>query len=404
MRRRDALLGAGMLLTGAGRAAAQAGGELRLGAVFPFTGPRALLGDESFRGFELAVEERTEAGGLVGQRLRIIKADAVDPAQATAAARQLIGPEHAQLVFGAYASSLSLAVTQVTDAAAIPYVELAATADAITGRGLRLVFRTSPSARQVAEVSADAVAAVAEGLGVPARSLRLAIVSEDGTEAAAGAAALKARLAEVGLTPVEEIAHGVRVADLSHAVERLRAAEADIVLHRAQENEVVLLYRAMREAGWTPKAVIGSGDGYCLAETARAVGPLFGNTLAVAIAPLAASERSTPGGRGFAEAYARRYGHPPRSGHSVAAFSGTRIVFDALARAGSADREKLRAALLATEIAPFGTPAGWGARFDETGQNTLARPFLMQWQGEQLRTISPPEAAQATLRIGLGTG
>ena len=32
---------------------------------------------------------------------------------------------------------------------------------------------------------------------------------------------------------------------------------------------------------------------------------------------------------------------------------------------------------------------GWGARFDESGQNTRARPLLAQWQDGRLVTVAP---------------
>jgi branched-chain amino acid transport system substrate-binding protein len=406
MRRRQALAAmlAAAATRGAGAAQAQAQPELRLGALFPLTGPGALLGDESFRGLELAVAERNGTGGLGGAKLRLVAGDASDQSQAVAEARRLIGAERVQAMFGTQSSSLSLAASQAAEAAGLVHVELGAIGDQITERGLRLLFRTCATARQFGEASVDAIAAVAQKLNVAAPMLRIAILHEEGGVGAAIAAAQKARITLHGYTLCDEATHAARGAEFAAVVQRLRAAEADIVLHRAQENEVVLLYRGLREAGWKPKAVIGCGEGYSLSETARAVGGDFENTLSVDIPQFSVSDRAAPGARGFAEAYARAYGHPPRSGHSLAAFTGARIAFDAFARAGGFERERLRAAFLATDIAPWTTPNGWGAAFDEKGQNQRAQPFLMQWQGEQLVTIAPAEAAGADLRVGLGTG
>lgn len=403
MRRRGVLAGA-LAAALPGRALAQATPELRFGALFPLTGPMALQGDECFRGLTLAVAELNAGGGLAGARVRLITGDAVDQAQAVAEARRLTGAERVQAVFGTHASVLSLAATQVAEAAGIPYVELGAIADQITERGFRHLFRTGPMARQFGETSIDTVGQVGEKLGVAPASLRVALLHEEGPDGAAIAAAQKLRIQQLGYTLCEEATHAPRMAEASAVVQRLRAAEADIVLHRAQENDIVLFYRAMREAGWKPKAVIGCGEGYSLAETARAVGRDFENTLTVDIPQPSVSERAAPGARGFAEAYARAYGHPPRSGQSLATFAGARIAFDAFARAGGMERERVRAAFLATDIARFTTAAGWGARFDERGQNQRASPFLMQWRGEQLVTIAPPEAAGGDLRVGLGTG
>ena len=114
------------------------------------------------------------------------------------------------------------------------------------------------------------------------------------------------------------------------------------------------------------------------------------------------NERIAPGVRQFVEMYRRTYGSEPRSGHSLANYAGARICFDAVQRAGGTDKDRIRAAMLASDVAEGTTPTGWGARFDETGQNQRARPFLMQWQDGRLVTVAPTEAAVAPLRPGFG--
>ena len=79
------LVAAALLLAGSAAKAE----ELRFGALYPFSGGLALLGDESFRGLELATEEINAAGGLRGMRVVLLKGDAVDAAQAVGEARLL---------------------------------------------------------------------------------------------------------------------------------------------------------------------------------------------------------------------------------------------------------------------------------------------------------------------------
>lgn len=59
-----------------------AAADMKVGALFPFSGALALLGQESYRGLELAVNEINAAGGINGEKIQIVKADAVDPTQA----------------------------------------------------------------------------------------------------------------------------------------------------------------------------------------------------------------------------------------------------------------------------------------------------------------------------------
>ena len=126
---------AGILATGLALSTGAVNAQTKIGALYPFSGGLALLGDESFRGLELATEERNAAGGVKGQPLQIVKGDAVDPNQAVGEARRLTSVDKVTVVFGTYSSSLSLAATQVTELAGVPYFELGAISDPITERG-----------------------------------------------------------------------------------------------------------------------------------------------------------------------------------------------------------------------------------------------------------------------------
>ena len=377
--------------------------ELRLGALYPFSGAYALLGDESFRGLEIGVEERNAEGGALGRPIRLLKGDAVDQGQAIAEVRRLMSAERVQAVFGTFASPLSFAATQVTELQGIPYFELGAISDPITERGFRYVFRSCPRASDFGRETANVVVdALAPRWHVEPGSLRIAIVHEDGLYGQTVGGHQETQLKARDLDQVEKLTYPARTVDLGSVVQRLKAVEADVVLHTGYQNDIVLFYRTIREVGWKPRMLIGSGAGYSLADTARAVGPDFDGTMNVDFTQFAVNERMAPGVGQFAEAYKKKYGSDPRSGHSLANYFGARIFLDALQRAGATDKDRLRAAVLATDIVEGTTPTGWGAHFDEKGQNLRARPFLLQWQGGRQLTVWPEAAAVAELRPRLG--
>jgi branched-chain amino acid transport system substrate-binding protein len=378
--------------------------EIRLGALYPLSGPLALLGDESFRGLELAVEECNAQGGVLGRAVRLVKADAADPAQAVAEARRLMAQERVFAILGTHSSALSLAASRVVELQGILYIELGATADAITERGFRNLFRTCPRASDYAAVALDAVVEVlAPPHATDPTAFRLALVHEDAPGAQSAAAAIEQQAAQRGMQLVEKISYPPRSGDLAGLAPRLRGIGADILLHPGgQQADIVPLFRGMQEAGWRPRMVIGSGGGYSLSETARTVGPGFEGVMNVDVTQFAVQERIAAGVGAFAEGYRRKYGSEPRTGDSLANAFGARVFLDALRRAGAAERDRLRAALLATDIAEGTTATGWGARFDEKGQNQRARPFLVQWQRGQLVTVFPPPAAVAPPRPRLG--
>ncbi|KAG0740105.1 hypothetical protein G6F24_017127 [Rhizopus arrhizus] len=100
-------------------ASGTAAADMKVGALFPFSGALALLGQESYRGLELAVNEINAAGGVNGEKIEIVKADAVDPTQAVSETKRLISANVVG-VFGSYASGISYAASPVTELAGQP--------------------------------------------------------------------------------------------------------------------------------------------------------------------------------------------------------------------------------------------------------------------------------------------
>ena len=64
--------------------------DMKFGSLYPISGPLALLGEESARGLELAVDEVNAAGGVKGEQIVLERGDAVDNNQATGEARRLV--------------------------------------------------------------------------------------------------------------------------------------------------------------------------------------------------------------------------------------------------------------------------------------------------------------------------
>jgi len=379
------------------------GGALKFGALFPFSGGLALLGDESFRGLEIATDERNEAGGLLDRKISLAKGDAVDQNQAIGEVRRLMSVERVAAVFGTYASPLSFAATQVTELQGVPFFEMGAISDPITERGFRYVFRTCPRASEFGIGTVEAVRdALAPLYKVDPKSLKVAILHEDALYGQTVSSFQEAHMKKLGLQQVEKLAYSARSVDLSSVVQRLRGVAADIVLHTGYQNDIVLLFRGLQEASWKPRMIIGSGAGYSLTDTARAVGPAFEGVMNVDFTQVAVNEKYAPGVGKFAEMYKKKYNVDVRSGHSLANYFGAHVFFDAIQRAGGTDKDRIRTAVLASDVPEGTTPTGWGVKFDDKGQNTRVKPLLLQWQGGRQVTVFPQAAAVAELREQMG--
>ena len=66
---------------------------LRIGALYPVSGALALLGDESWRGAEIARQMRNQKGGVAGKQVEFVKVDIPDVNAAKSEAERLINRE-----------------------------------------------------------------------------------------------------------------------------------------------------------------------------------------------------------------------------------------------------------------------------------------------------------------------
>src|SRR5713226_3272451 len=165
------LLGAralgGVALSGLGMAAARAQAKpLKLALIAPLSGPWARQGQLMRMGAEMALEEINGGGGikaLGGAKLELVVADAGDNTEKAKNAAQRLLAQEPELVggTGAWLSSFTLAVTEVTERAELPWLTLSYS-DAITNRGFKYIFQTSPTADRQAAETVPAVLDLAE--------------------------------------------------------------------------------------------------------------------------------------------------------------------------------------------------------------------------------------------------
>lgn len=380
--------------------------SIKVGALYPFSGGLAVLGEESFRGLEMAVEERNAAGGIQGgKKIEMIKGDAVDPNQAVGEARRLISVAGVGVIFGTYSSSRAFAASQVAELAGIPYFELGAISDAITERGFKYTFRTNPTAKGFAETMVGAVRdAVAPALKVDPRDLKVAIIHEDSLYGTTVAGFQKKVAKKMGINIVEVMPYSANAVDLSSLILRLKGANVDVVLQTSYQNDTVLFFRQAKELGYKMKAAIGAGGGYSMKDTVEALGAQnIEGVLDVDFTQYRTNPKAAPGIDEFPKKYQAKYGEPPRSGHSLMNYFGAKVFLDAMDKAGSMDKDAIRAEIMKVDIPVKTTVTGCGVKFGEDGQNTRAINFLMQWQNGELVTVFPPDAAVAEMKIGVGS-
>ena len=120
----------------------------------PLSGPWARQGILEQMGARLAIDDVNDAGGIKsmgGAKLKLIEYDTQDSAEKAKDAAQRMIAQEPDLVggFGCWLSTFTLAATEVTERAELPWLTLSYS-DLITGRGFKHVFQSSPTADQQA--------------------------------------------------------------------------------------------------------------------------------------------------------------------------------------------------------------------------------------------------------------
>ncbi|MCU0593337.1 MAG: ABC transporter substrate-binding protein [Desulfobacterales bacterium] len=380
-----------LMLTMAGSAAAK---DLQIGALYPRSGSLALLGEESWRGAEIARLEANKKGGVDGAQVVFVNADGHEVASARAEAERLIEQSKLGLILGSYASSRSMAATEVAARKNAVYFELGAIANSITERGYQTVYRTCATAFNFSKSQSKFIAEwLAPQLKKKPSEVKVSIAHEDSDYGTSVADSFKNAAKEFGIQVVSVEPYAANTSDLSPVIFRLKKAAPDIIIAVSYAQDAILLSRQAAELK-LGIPLFGTGGGHSLKSFQEALGDKVEGVLNVDFTQYEVSSAFTPGLKEFVALYQETFKEGPKSGHSLANYMGTKVLFDILAKTkGSMEPDTFRKAALAMDVPEGATSTGWGVKFGENGQNQRANPFIMQWRNGKLITVWPKAAA-----------
>lgn len=90
--------------------------DVVIGVAGPHTGANASFGEQYWRGASQAAEDINAAGGINGEKIKLVKADdACEPKQAVAVANRLVDQDKAIAVVGHFCSSSTIPASEVYD-------------------------------------------------------------------------------------------------------------------------------------------------------------------------------------------------------------------------------------------------------------------------------------------------
>jgi branched-chain amino acid transport system substrate-binding protein len=391
------MIGFLLLLTACGNSEKSSGKSkgdeaLKIGAIFPLSGNLALLGEESYRGVELAVEQRNQNGGVGGgKKVELVKGDAPDADAAQSEANRLINRENIKTIVGSYSSGIAQAASEVTERNGVLFWEYGAVADSITDRGYKYVLRTNPPASYFSKTHIDFIKNyVAEKLGKEVGELKVAIAHEDSSYGTTIAEEAEKLAKKEGIHIVTAQPYAAASNDLSSVVLNIKKTEPDVLIVVSYLNDAILFHRQSKELGLDVPIVVGSGGGHDMEDFIEGVGEIGDGIFNVAFPQYKTNQDYTPGKAEFIELYKEKYGEEPRSGHSLVHFMGTNVLLDLIDEVGEVDPGKLRDAANDYEVEPGKTVTGWGVEFDpKSGQNLLSEPYVHQWIDGELYGVWP---------------
>jgi branched-chain amino acid transport system substrate-binding protein len=365
---------------------------IKIGAINPYSGPMALYGTEVTRGYELAVDFINAKGGVLGKKIELIKGDATNAQQGIATVEQLATKDKVDLFMGTYISGISLTASDTAARYNKLYWETNAVAQNLIERGLPNFIRTGPDGGAFANTSV----AVVKDLVGPAikkdlKDIKVWIESEDSIYGSAIATMQKAQLEAMGVKVVGVGAHSARTIDLNDTVLRAKQAAPDVLIQTGYVPDGNLLLKTSRDQGFKPAAMIfvGTGD---TPETLEALGADYlEGILVVGYPKYDIPEAYGPGSRAYLAAYRAKYKGEPLAPQSMAAYSGTLILFEAIQAAGSTDADKVQAAVAKMDKPASSYPSGFGAKFEKS-QNVRSYFTAAQWQGGKMVTVYPKTA------------
>jgi branched-chain amino acid transport system substrate-binding protein len=376
---------------------------IKIGVIQPFSGPNAQAGEETFKGNELAVEEINANGGLLGKKIKLVKADATNAQEAISEAERLITKEKVDIITGTYLSGVAYPATQIANKHNVLYWETNALAPNITQQGFKNVIRIGQNSETFSSVAVDSIKnVIAPALGKSIKDLKIVIIHEQSIYGTSIGEMEEERLKDLGAQVLKRIPYDPAAADLSSVVNLSKNEDPDIWLRTGYVNDGSLLLKQARDIGWRPPVIMGVADDSTYLLDALGKDGMEG-ILSISYPPYDVSEEYAPGVDAMMKSYNKKYGSDPKIPQTLVSFGGTKILFDLIKNAESTNADKIREAALEMDVEIGGTyPTGYGVKLDpKTLDNTKAFPVLTQWQDGEIRTIYPSEAVGTDAKIKL---
>ena len=357
-----------------------AGGELlvKIGHVGPTSGGIAHLGKDNEMGARMAIDEANAAGIMIGgQKAKfelLAEDDAGDPKQGTSVAQKLVDSK-VNGVIGHLNSGTSIPASKVYSDAGIPQISPSATNPKFTRNGYKTTFRVVADDVHLGGTLGRYAVKELKGKSIA--------VIDDRTAYGQGVAEeFSKAVKESGGAIAEQQFTTDKATDFTGILTAVKSKKPDVVFYGGMDAVAGPMIRQMKQLGITAKFL--GGDGICSGELPKlAAGSMADGQVICAEAGGVEGEQKA-GMDKFREDFKKKFNVDVQI-YAPYVYDATKVMIDAMVRAGSSDPAKYLPELAKTN----GYKGVTGTiTFDEKGDIKNGALTLFTYKGEKREQIA----------------
>ena len=327
-----------------GAVAAYAADPIKIGSILSVTGPAAFLGDPELKTLQMYVEDINKKGGVIGRQLELVHYDdGSDANKANGFAKRLIDDDKVDILVGGTTTGATMSMVPLVEKANIPFISLAG-AVVIVEPVKKWVFKTPHTDRMAAEK-------VFEDMKKRGIS-KVALLSETSGFGQSGKKETEAVAAKYGITLVANETYGPKDTDSSPQLTKIKnvaGVQAVFVFGLGQGPAIVT--KNYKQLGITLPLYHAHGvasEEFIKLAGAAAEGVRLPAASLLIADKLAANDPQKPVVTAYTKAFNDKWKTDVSTfgGHAL---DGLMLAVDAIKRANSTDKSKVRDALEATK-------------------------------------------------------
>jgi len=364
------------------QSAAQPAGAIKVGAVIPLTGRYAAGGEQIRNGYELAVEDINNSGGVdvngtkVPIELKILD-DESDPTKTVQRLETLFAEDEVLAYLGGFGSDLHAAAAGVAEKNKVPYLGVAFALQKVHDQGFKYLFSPFPKSPGLAVSTFDLLDTLNP------KPTKIAIFAEKTDWGAELSSLWKEQAANRGYEVVVDQEYAPGSQDFSSVILPAKDAGAEVVLALPNPPDGLALAKQIKELDFNANLYlfIRAADSLAWAENLGNDGDFY------MIMPGWNPAEKFNGVQELVERHEAKYGKSAQA-TTGPAYAAVQILADAIQRAGGLDRDQIRDAIAATDMTTVVGPVKFNP--DGTGQVIT---IINQWQDGKQVLVWPPEQA-----------